>query len=66
MTEVEYLESKMREERAELTRLRRNENNRKAALESRDLYEAYVDAGFTEEQAWELFKVLWELALKGE
>ena len=66
MTEVEYLESKMREERAELTRLRRNENNRKAALESRDLYEAYVDAGFTEEQAWELFKVLWERALKGE
>ena len=66
MTEVEYLESHMREERAELTRLRRNENNRKAALESRDLYEAYVDAGFTEEQAWELFKVLWERALKGE
>lgn len=66
MTEVEYLESKMREERAELTRLRRNENNRKAALESRDLYEAYVDAGFTEEQAWELFKVLWERALNGE
>lgn len=66
MTEVEQLESKMREERAELTRLRRNENNRKAAIESRDLYEAYVDAGFTEEQAWELFKVLWERALKGE
>lgn len=66
MTEVEQLESKMREERAELTRLRRNENNRKAAIESRDLYEAYVDAGFTEEQAWELFKVLFERALKGE
>ena len=66
MTEVEQLESKMREERAELTRLRRNENNRKAAIESRDLYEAYVDAGFTEEQAWELFKVLSERALKGE
>lgn len=66
MTEVEQLESKMREERAELTRLRRNENNRKAAIESRDLYEAYVDAGFTEEQAWELFKVLLERALKGE
>ena len=66
MTEVEQLESKMREERAELTRLRRNENNRKAAIESRDLYEAYVDAGFTEEQAWELFKVLCERALKGE
>lgn len=66
MTEVEYLESRMREEREELTRLRRNENNRKSALELRDRYESFVDAGFTEEQAWELFKSLLEHALKGE
>ena len=66
MTDVEHLESKMRSEREELTKLRRRENNLKAAQEQMDLYESFVDVGFTEEQAWELFKTLLEHALKGE
>ncbi len=66
MTDVEYLESKMRSEREELAKMRRRENNLKAAQEQRDLYESFVDVGFSEEQAWELFKTLLEHALKGE
>lgn len=66
MTDVEYLESKMRSEREELTKLRRHENNLKAAQEAKDLYDSYREVGFTEEQAWELFKTLLEHALKGE
>lgn len=66
MTDVEYLESEMRSKRDKLAKLRRRENNLKAAQEQRDLYESFVDVGFSEEQAWELFKTLLEHALKGE
>ena len=56
MTEVEYLESRMREER--------KEQNEKVAAELRAIYESLVDQGFTGEQAWDLFvlmvKKAWE------
>ena len=52
MTEVEYLESRMREDRAECARLRKKEQNDKVAAELRALFDSLVDQGFTEEQAW--------------
>lgn len=66
MTDIEYCESRIREYRAECEDLRKKEKYRKAAQDSRDIYESYVNVGFTEEQAWELFKILFERSLKGE
>lgn len=56
MTEVEYLESRMREDRAECARLRKKEQNDKVAAELRAMFQSLIDSGFSEEQAWELFK----------
>ena len=58
MTEVEYLESRMREDRAECARLREKERNDKVAAELRAIFESLVDQGFTEEQAFEIFMVM--------
>ena len=58
MTEVEYLESRIREERAECARLRKKEQNEKVAAELRAIFESLVDQGFTEEQAFEIFMVM--------
>lgn len=58
MTEVEYLESRIREERAECARLRKKEQNEKVADELRAIFESLVDQGFTEEQAFEIFKMM--------
>lgn len=66
MTEIEYLESKIREDQKDVARLRRLARNKNMADELYEVYNSYCDAGFTPEQAWELFKVLWERALKGE
>lgn len=66
MTDIEYLESKIREDQKDVARLRRLARNKNMADELYEVYNSYCDAGFTPEQAWELFKVLWERALKGE
>ena len=58
MTEVEYLESRMREDRAECARLRKKEQNDKVAAELRAIFESLVDQGFTEEQAFEILKMM--------
>ena len=58
MTEVEYLESRIREDRLECNRLREKERNEHLAQNLRNIYESLVDYGFTEEQAFELFMVM--------
>lgn len=58
MTEVEYLESRMREDRAECARLRKKEQNDKVAAELRALFDSLVDQGFTEEQAFGIFMLM--------
>ena len=56
MTEVEYNESRIRELRWENEKLRQKEQNDKLASALRATFESLVNAGFSEEQAWELFK----------
>lgn len=56
MTDLEYHELKAREERDECARLREKERNDKMATTLRNLFQSFLDSGFSEEQAWELFK----------
>lgn len=58
MTETEYLESKIREDREELARLREKERNEKCSAQLRAIYESLVDNGFTEEQAFAIFMAM--------
>ena len=60
MTEIEYLESKIREERTEVSKLREKERLSECAEGLHRLYQSLVDAGFSEEQAWELFLKVYE------
>ena len=55
MTDLEYLESKIRENQKEAASLRKKESLDNAARELKRLYDSFVSAGFTEEQSWELF-----------
>lgn len=42
----------------ELEKANRVETKNDAAQELYEMYEAYTEAGFTEEQAWELMKII--------
>ena len=55
MTDTEYLESRIREQRAELSNLREKESNDKWAAKLHAIYQSLVDKGFTEEQAFTIF-----------
>ena len=66
MTEIEYLESKIREDQKDVARLRRLERNKNMADELFEVYNSYCDAGFTPEQAWELFRTMFTKTIKGE
>lgn len=57
MTEIEYNESRIRELRIENERLRKKAENEKAAAQIHDAYESLLNAGFSKEEAWELFLV---------
>ncbi len=58
MTEIEYLESKIREEQDEVARLRREEHNGEYAERLYAIYKSFVDAGFNEDEAFTLFLTL--------
>ena len=66
MTEIEYLESKIREDQKYVARLLRLERNKNMADELYGVYKSYCDVGFTPEQAWELFKTMFTKTIKGE
>lgn len=44
--------------KCELEKANRVESKDNAAVELYEMYESYVKAGFTEEQAWELTKII--------
>ena len=52
MTELEYLKGKLADTEAELERAERNASLQNLAEHSHDTYEAFINAGFNEEQAW--------------
>lgn len=47
--------SRMKEE---ATEIEQHEQNKKSAALLYDIYQSHIEAGFTEEQAWELTKLL--------
>lgn len=57
MTEVEYNEIRIKELLVENERLRKKAENEKAAAQIHDAYESLLNAGFSEEKAWEIFLV---------
>ena len=57
MTDIEYNESKIRELRMENDRLRKKAENDATAAQIHDAYESLLNAGFSKEEAWELFLV---------
>ena len=52
MTELEYLKGKLADTEAELERAERKADMENLAKYVHDLYQSFVDAGFSEEQAW--------------
>lgn len=54
----EYYEGQIRQLKEDMEREKREEVNRKCAEQVRELYQSLLDAGFDEEQAWELFMTL--------
>ena len=55
MTEIEYLESKIRENRKEFERLRQKEANDECAAKLYAIYDSLKGKGFSDDEAWELF-----------
>lgn len=55
MTEIEYLESKIRENRKECERLRQKEANDECAAKLYAIYDSLKEKGFSDDEAWELF-----------
>jgi hypothetical protein len=52
MTELEYLKGKLADTEAEIERAERKADMDNLAKYVHDLYQSFVDAGFSEEQAW--------------
>lgn len=52
MTELEYLKGKLADTKAEIEREEHKANLKNLAELSHDTYEAFINAGFNEEQAW--------------
>ena len=51
-------QNEIREIKSELEKANRVETKDNAAVELYEMYESYVKAGFTEEQAWELTRII--------
>ena len=52
---VEFYKSEIERLEKELEKSKEHEKNTKMAMDIYDLYRSYVEVGFTEEQAWEIF-----------
>ena len=54
MTEVEYLKGQLEDTRKAIRREQDKETLKKVAEYVHDMYKAFMDAGFSEDQAWQL------------
>lgn len=52
---VDFYKSEIERLKLELEKAREHDQNTKLAQSIFDLYRSYVEVGFTEEQAWEIF-----------
>lgn len=56
MTDLDFAEAKLKADQAEYEREKRREENRLMAEEAHDVYQALVNAGFSDDQAWKIFE----------
>ena len=52
---TDYYKSKIERLKKELEKSKEHDENTRLCTSLYDLYRTYVDVGFTEEQAWEIF-----------
>lgn len=64
MTNLEYVESKLKADQDEYEREKRRDENRQMAEEMHDIYQSFVDAGFSDEQAWAIFQGMAAVAIQ--
>jgi hypothetical protein len=63
MTNLDFVEAKLKADQAEYDREKRLEENRLMAEEAHDVYQALVNAGFSDDQAWKIFEGMMATAL---
>ena len=64
MTEVEYLKGQLEDTKKAIKKEKNKEMMKELADHLHDMYKAFLDAGFTEEQAWYLMGTTYEKQLK--
>ena len=56
--EITDSRNQITELKAELEKANRFESNEKSAIQLYEVYQSYITAGFSEEQTWELMKII--------
>lgn len=64
MTNLDFVEAKLKADQAEYDREKRLEENRLMAEEMHDIYQSFVNAGFSDEQAWAIFQGMAAVAIQ--
>ena len=64
LTEVEYLKGQLEDTKKAIKKEQNKEMMKELADHLHDMYKAFLDAGFTEEQAWYLTGTTYEKQLK--
>lgn len=64
MTNLDFVEAKLKADQAEYDREKRRDENRQMAEEMHDIYQSFVDAGFSDEQAWAIFQAMAAVAIQ--
>lgn len=64
MTDIEYLETRINEQTAQLEDMRMRLQTDKETKEAFDIYSSFLRAGFDKDQAWELFMEIFQAAVR--
>jgi hypothetical protein len=64
MTDIEYLETRINEQTAQLEDMRMRLQTDKETKEAFDVYSSFLRAGFDKDQAWELFMTIFQAAVR--
>ena len=64
MTDIEYLETRINEQTAQLEDMRMRLQTDKETKEAFDIYSSFLRAGFDKDQAWELFMTIFQATVR--
>jgi len=64
MTDIEYLETRINEQTAQLEDMRMRLQTDKETKDAFDIYSSFLRAGFDKDQAWELFMTIFKAAVR--